>query len=213
MVFFPLSLFTPMSTTTQLATRTMTDRTRQPASPSVQQTQQPDQAQAIDLMDNAPPPPYSESDDFGPEDLFDPRHVEEQPPQHKLTINADHKISGQGNLVPINPSALADATKFSAILLKAITQLNAAAAAANADGDGRTRQICVDLTINCGVSVVGHRNVVGHMGMKRKMPVVPGADGPAAAADEGAVVGGAKRKADDDDDDDDDDDEVRLTPA
>ena len=163
-------------------------------------------------MDNAPPPPYSESDDFGPEDLFDPRHEEEQPPQHKLTINADHKISGQGNLVPINPSALADATRFSAILLKAITQLNAAAAAANADGDGRTRQICVDLTINCGVSVVGHRNVVGNMGMKRKMPVVPGADGAAigaaaaAAAEGGAVVGGAKRKADDDDD-------VRPTPA
>ena len=87
------------------------------------------------------------------------------------------------------------------MLLSAIARLNAAA---NADGDGQTRQLCVDLTINCGVTVMGSRNVVGNIGLKRKAPVIPMPDGSKDAevvlGSEGAV-GGAKRKADDGDDD------------
>jgi len=168
----------------------MADRTRQPATTTnAHQIQDAEQA-----MDTAPPPPYTDTDS-------DAGDYEQQQPHHKLTINAEHKITGQGNLVPLNPSALADATKFSAILLSAIARLNAAA---NADGDGgQTRQLCVDLTINCGVTVMGSRNVVGNIGLKRKAPV-PMPDGSKAAevvlGAEGAV-GGAKRKADDGDDD------------
>lgn len=144
----------------------MADRARQPATTNAHQFQDAEEQ----AMDTAPPPPYTDTDS-------DAGDYEQQQPQHKLTINAEHKITGQGNLVPLNPSALADATKFSAILLSAITRLNAAA---NADGDGQTRQICVDLTINCGVTVMGSRNVVGNIGLKRKAPV-PMPDGSKAA--------------------------------
>lgn len=174
----------------------MADRTRQPAATTNAHQLQDAEEQA---MDTAPPPPYTDTDS-------DAGDYEQQQPQHKLTINAEHKITGQGNLVPLNPSALADATKFSAILLSAIARLNSAA---SADGDGQKRQLCVDLTINCGVTVMGSRNVVGNIGVKRKAPI-PMPDGSKAAevvlGSEGAV-GGAKRKADDDDD------EVSLLPA
>jgi hypothetical protein len=180
--------------TQQIANKTMADRTRQPASTFIQQIQQADQA-----MDNAPPPPYTDADSDDAEDY------EQLQQQHKLTINADHKITGQGNLVSINPSVLADATKFSAILLKTIAVLNAAATStAGGDGNDQARRpLCVDLTINCGVHVIGSRNVVGNIGLKRKA-AVPTPEGSSTAAEmvdlgaEGAV-GGAKRKADSDD--------------
>lgn len=174
-----------MSPIAHITNKTMADRTRQPATHQIQDAEE-------QAMDTAPPPPYTDADS-------DAGDYEQQQPHHKLTINAEHKITGQGNLVPLNPSVLADATKFSAILLSAIARLNSAA---NADGDGQTRQLCVDLTINCGVAVVGSRNVVGNIGLKRKAPV-PMPDGSKAAevvlGSEGAV-GGAKRKADDGDD-------------
>lgn len=169
----------------------MADRTRQPAPAFIQQIQQADQA-----IDNAPPPPYTDADSDDADDY-------ESQQQHKLTINADHKITGQGNLVSVNPSILADATKFSAILLKTIAVLNAAATADNG-GDGQARRtLCVDLTINCGVHVMGSRNVVGNIGLKRKaqIPTPEGSSTTAEMVDIGAegAVGGAKRKADSDD--------------
>lgn len=147
-------------------------------------------------MDNAPPPPYTDADSDDAEDH------EQQQPHHKLTINADHKITGQGNLVSIKTSVLADATKFSAILLKTIAVLNAAAVD-NADGDAR-RPLSVDLTINCGVHVIGSRNVVGNIGLKRKAPVSMSEGATATemvdiGTEGAAVIGGAKRKADSDD--------------
>jgi hypothetical protein len=178
-----------MSPTTHITNKTMADSTRQPASTFIQQIQQADQVME---MDTAPPPPYTDADSDS----------EDYDQQHKLTINAEHKITGQGNLVPINTSVLADATKFSAILLNAIAQLNSAA---NADGDGQTRPLCVDLTINCGVHVIGSRNVVGNIGMKRKAPIQMPESSTATAAEKAnlgaeSAVGGAKRKAEDNDD-------------
>lgn len=174
----------------------MADRAHQPAASAfIQQIQQADQA-----MDNVPPPPYTDADS----DTEDYEPQQQQQQQHKLTINADHKITGQGNLVSVNPSILADATKFSAILLKTIAVLNTAATADNG-GDGQTRRpLCVDLTINCGVHVIGSRNIVGNIGLKRKaqIPTPEGSSTPAEMVDIGAegAVGGAKRKADSDDD-------------
>jgi hypothetical protein len=183
----------------QITNKTMADRTRhQSASAFIQQIQQADQA-----MDNAPPPPYTDADSDA-EDYE--QQQQQQQPQHKLTINADHKITGQGNLVSVNPSILADATKFSAILLKTIAVLNAAASTTNGEGDSQMRRpLCVDLTINCGVHVMGSRNVVGNIELKRKAPVPTSEGSPTAAemadigAEGAAVVGGAKRKADGDD--------------
>ena len=180
-----------MSPITHITNKTMADRTRQPTTTTTtSQIQDAEQA-----MDTSPPPPYTDADSDAGD--YEPQ---QQQPHHKLTINAEHKITGQGNLVPLNPSALADATKFSAILLKAIAQLNSAA---SANGDGQTRQLCVDLTINCGVTVMGSRNVVGNIGLKRKAPV-PMPDGSKAAEvvlGSESAVGGAKRKAEDGDDD------------
>ena len=159
----------------------MADRTRHPTTGQ----EQP--------IDTAPPPPYTDDDS-------DISSYESEEPQ-KLVINAEHRIVGTGNLVSINPSTLADASKFSAILLNAIAQLNAAANSDAGNSDSQARRLCVDLTINCGVSISGSRNVVGNIGLKRKAPIAM-PDGGATTAGvvlgaEGAV-GGAKRKAGDD---------------
>jgi hypothetical protein len=170
-----------MSTSNNVTTKTMADGTRQPA--------------IEEAINTAPPPPYTDADsDISPEDYNMFHNMAERP--HKLTINADTKVHGSGNLVPINnTSILADASKFSALLLKAIAQLNAAASA-NADADGVTPRLCVDLTINCGVSVVGSRNVVGNIGIKRKA-TVPAAGAEVMVLGKDEAVGGAKREADD----------------
>jgi hypothetical protein len=120
----------------------------------------------------------------------DPRNIWERP--QKITINAGRKIKGVGNLVsPASLSALSEAKLFSTTLLAVISQLNNSAGAG-----GRRRRLNVDLTINCGITVVGHKNVVG-------IPMRRNAEGkftPSAseATVVEAAVAGAKRKADND---------------
>ena len=132
---------------------------------------------------NAPPPPYSESENDSDADEDDDEEEPESP--MKLTINATNSIQGSHNLVPTSPTPLSDATKFSTLLLHAVKQLNAAAEANKSLGS-----LKVDLTINCGITVIGDRNVVGNVGLK---PKAPGAGGAAPAP----AIAGAKRKADD----------------
>jgi hypothetical protein len=148
-------------------------------------------------IDTAPPPPYTESNSDSDDDSDD--DDEEEP--MKLVINANHTVHGSNNLVPTSPSTLADATKFSAILLSAVTQLNNAVAAANAQ-TGQLHCLRVDLTINCGIAVVGDRNVIGNISIKPKAPtltpngLVPaGTDNSVMGAE--SAVAGAKRKAND----------------
>ena len=125
------------------------------------------------------PPPYTSSDD----DSDDSDDDEPTCPLN-VTINAANSIRGSNNLVPTSASPLSDATKFSTILLHAIKQLNAAS--------GSGRKLKVDLTINCGVTIVGDRNVVGSIGLRAK----PQEDAIASADLVGSnVVAGAKRKA------------------
>ncbi|KAI7229994.1 hypothetical protein KC330_g7179 [Hortaea werneckii] len=171
------------------------------------------------------PPPYmpSEHDDYEDDSEDEDNEPEDQQPPSsplKLTLNAAHNIQGSNNLVPTSPSPLADATRFTTLLLAAVKQLNSAAsepippsrifsAAAK-----RVPLLNVDLTINCGITIVGDRNVVGNVSLKPKAPAQAFA-GPAAAhpttsttanAAAGAAAGGtadhavagAKRKADDD---------------
>jgi hypothetical protein len=134
----------------------------------------------------------------------------------KLTINAATSIQGTNNLVPTSPAPLADASRFSTLLFHAIAQINAATDQSPQTGDpqrpphGRHRRaIKVDLTINCGVTVIGDRNVVGNVGLKPRglvtapLPPVPAANPHVAApapapviADPAArTMAGAKRKA------------------
>ncbi|KAK5168088.1 uncharacterized protein LTR77_006656 [Saxophila tyrrhenica] len=149
------------------------------------------QAQHQPPPDTAPPPydgPDSDSDsDAGDDDEEDDSTPPPSSPL-KLTINAAHQIQGNNNLVPTSPSALSDATKFSAILLHTVNALNKAAGVENGR---RRRALKLDLTINCGVTVVGHRNVVGSVGLKPKPAM--------AVAGTGNAVAGAKRKAEKDD--------------
>ncbi|KAI7523232.1 hypothetical protein KC331_g18793, partial [Hortaea werneckii] len=140
-------------------------------------------------------------------------------------LNAAHNIQGSNNLVPTSPSPLADATRFTTLLLAAVKQLNSAASDPLSSSASRifpaakrAPPLNVDLTINCGITIVGDRNVVGNVSLKPKAPAQafagPAAAHPttsttannatanAAAAAPGALdhaVAGAKRKVDHDD--------------
>lgn len=142
------------------------------------------------------PPPYSEHDsDSDGEDEDD--DDEPSSPTMKLTINAGHSIHGTNNLVPTSPSPLADATKFSTLLLHAINQLNNPNLGATAGNARPRRTLKVDLTINCGITVVGDRNVIGNVGVRPKAPIQNPAGPSAAGTSDLAAVAGAKRKAED----------------
>ena len=133
------------------------------------------------------PPPYTPSDSG---DDSDEEQEDEPSSPLKLTINAAHSVQGSNNLVPTSPTPLADATKFSTILLHAINQINSAATVSHLKS---RRAVKVDLTINCGITVIGDRNVIGNVGLKPKLP--PNAIcGPGAELGTSATVG-AKRKA------------------
>lgn len=133
------------------------------------------------------PPPYTpaDSDDDSDGDQED----DDSSPPVKLTINAAHSIQGSNNLVPTSPTPLADATKFGAILLQAVNQINNVTSAPNLQG---RRAVRVDLTINCGITVVGDRNVIGNVGLKPKAAMA--ISGPSTEIESNAVAG-AKRKA------------------
>jgi len=160
------------------------------------------------------PPPYTPSetnnvdtdtdtdfeDEDEDEDEDEPTPSSSSSSPIKLTINAAHSIQGSNNLVPTSPTPLADATKFSAVLLAAVKQLNAAAETST----GAKRALKVDLTINCGITVIGDRNVVGNVGLKAKTSVhVAAAASPIdrqSSLPAAAAVIGAKRMAEDDGD-------------
>jgi hypothetical protein len=139
----------------------------------------------------AAPPPYSpaDSDLNDSDDESDDERSVSSPV--KLTINAANSIHGSNNLVPTSPSPLLDAARLDAVLLAAVRCINGVAGATNVK-----RSVKVDLTINCGTTVVGDRNVIGSVGLKPKMP------GQAMASSSIALTTtGAKRKAEDVDDD------------
>lgn len=177
-----------------MANNTSTTTTQQP------QPQPTATATTHQALNDAPPPPYTDADSD-----FEPDSEDSADLPHKITINAGHTIHGSNNLVPItvSPATIATAAKMSAALLNAVAQLN------NAAADGSSKRLRLDLTINCGVSVTGSRNVIGQFGLKPKtattatdVRTAAGAE-PVFEKDENAVVG-AKRKADD---------EVSLTPT
>lgn len=132
------------------------------------------------------PPPYSSSESS--DDSDDDEEDESQSPL-KLTINAAHSIQGCNNLVPVSPTPLADASRFSTLLLHSINQMNNAI---SAEPSTSRRKLKVDLTINCGITIVGDRNIIGNVGL-RPRPSAQVVASPAAPLASNAVVG-AKRK-------------------
>jgi len=107
------------------------------------------------LSDN-PPPAYTAEDN-----LIDSEdeHEDEDPSPVTLVLNADTKVHGTGNMIATTP--LSDATRLSALLLAAVQSLNGAKTSAIESGSA-TPILQVNLTINCGVTVIGDKNVVGY---------------------------------------------------
>ena len=166
-----------MDSITQIAQKMLAERARQAAH---QQPTPPETA----------PPPYSASDSDDDSDNEGEADMPSSPV--KLTINAAHSIRGSNNLVPTSPSALQDATKFGSILLQAVDQINNTA---HQPGRKPYRSVNIDLTINCGITVIGDRNVIGNVALKPKPPQT--AMDSAGAVLQTSTVAGAKRKAED----------------
>ena len=129
------------------------------------------------------PPPYTSSE--ADSDSDDDEEEDEPESPLSLTINAAHSIQGSNNLVPTSPTPLADATRFSSLLLHAVNQMN------NTATTKPRRKLKVDLTINCGITVIGDRNVIGNVGLKARPPLMTIA-GPQLG---NSALAGAKRKA------------------
>ncbi|KAH0371141.1 hypothetical protein KCU65_g2107, partial [Aureobasidium melanogenum] len=107
-----------------------------------------------ELLD-IPPPAYCAEENLS--DLED--EEDEDPSPVTLILNADTKVQGTGNMIATPP--LADATRLSTLLLAAVQSLNAAKTSATESGlPSPTLQ--VNLTINCGITVVGDKNVIGY---------------------------------------------------
>ncbi|KAI4842023.1 hypothetical protein E4T44_07557 [Aureobasidium sp. EXF-8845] len=130
-------------------------------------------------LSDIPPPAYTAEDN-----LSDSEDEDEDPSPVTLVLNADTKVHGTGNMIATPP--LADATRLSALLLAAVQSLNAANTSATASGSS-TPVLQVNLTINCGITVIGDKNVIGYktqgtlpIASKRKLTEEAPGDAPEA---------------------------------
>jgi hypothetical protein len=105
-------------------------------------------------LSDIPPPAYTAEDN-----LSDREDEDEDPSPVTLILNADTKVHGTGNMIATPP--LADASRLSALLLAAVQSLNAAKTNAIESGSS-TSVLQVNLTINCGITVIGDKNVIGY---------------------------------------------------
>ncbi|QIX02192.1 hypothetical protein AMS68_007709 [Peltaster fructicola] len=135
-----------------------------------------------------PPPPYNESDyDFNYES-----DCEGSTPDVQLSINANQVVRGSHNLIPINDIPMAHATRISAMLLSAFTQ-NSKVDSQNVLAPGRPLK--VHLNINCGIHIIGDRNVIGNIGITPKIAQRPVGQG-VQTTENSAVDRGKRRLAD-----------------
>ncbi|KEQ58521.1 uncharacterized protein M437DRAFT_59126 [Aureobasidium melanogenum CBS 110374] len=107
-------------------------------------------------LSDIPPPAYCAEESLT--DLED-EEEDEDPSPVTLILNADTKVQGTGNMIATPP--LADAARLSTLLLAAVQSLNAAKTSASESGSP-TPVLQVNLTINCGITVVGDKNVIGY---------------------------------------------------
>ncbi|GAB7339032.1 hypothetical protein MBLNU457_5695t1 [Dothideomycetes sp. NU457] len=135
------------------------------------------------------PPAYSAHPDDCDDETEDPDPV-------SLVLNAATTVRGSDNIVSLLSSPLADATRFSALLLAAVQRLNAVAEEVSIEGKCRPI-LRVNLTINAGLHVLGNRNVVGNAPVKRSVPLQM------SGGNEMMVVG-KKRSAEDENKDNED---------
>jgi hypothetical protein len=109
-------------------------------------------------LSDIPPPAYTAEDNLSDSENED---EDEDPSPVTLVLNADTKVHGTGNMIATPP--LADATRLSALLLAAVQSLNAAKTNAIEFEFGSSSPVLqVNLTINCGITVIGDKNVIGY---------------------------------------------------
>ncbi|KAH9838954.1 hypothetical protein Tdes44962_MAKER08117 [Teratosphaeria destructans] len=178
----------------------------QPPPPPQQQTTPETAPPPYTAFSHAQTPGEDGEDDDDDDDPPDSEADPSDPLPISLTINAAHTITGSNNLIPTTPSSpspttlLQDATRLSTLLLATLNQIN--------HHPSPRRAKCplkLDLTIHCGLTVVGDRNVVGNVMLKPKGPGVGALAGPGAGVARaegqgdgaGDVVAGAKRKVED----------------
>ena len=115
------------------------------------------------------PPAYTEKADDSTAFSWTTDDDDEDPEATTLTLNAGTTITGHDNIISTLSSPLADATRFSALLLAAVQKLNAKAEEEAAmSSAGRPRpSIKLNLIINAGLVVHGDRNVVGNVPVRR----------------------------------------------
>ncbi|KAJ9647993.1 hypothetical protein H2201_008445 [Coniosporium apollinis] len=132
-----------------------------------------------------PPPAYTAHADFS----SDPEEEEDEcEPSTNITINASTNIQGSFNLVALPNN---DPARLVAVVLGA---LNTSSARTSRRGD-------VHLNINCGITIVGDRNIVGAPAASLLKPrTVAGTAPRPSMADNVAPAEERKRKADNESD-------------
>lgn len=131
------------------------------------------------------PPPYTPPAD----DLYD----DDEPalPTTSIIIHASTTIHGSNNVVTVSP---VDTTRLAAIVMAALNQKHQAALVTG-------RQTNFSFNVNCGMNIVGDRNVVGNVALRNRpaMPAVASQSAVKAATsgveDTTSAVLPGKRKA------------------
>lgn len=162
------------------------------------------------------PPPYEDSlsdidcDCEQEEEDLAAGHSSHDSKPLSLTINSASSVHGSNNVLQTPPPPYSEITALSTAILGALSQLNNAAESSattttSTSQHKRLRSLKIDLTINCGITVIGDRNVAGGIGLRPRGSIirVPGSESTtysvataaAVAVPGDAASGGAKRKA------------------
>lgn len=117
-----------------------------------------------DEHEGVPPPSYDEAvKDSDDEDEY----IE---PDVSLTIDAAQHIRGTGNLVPSGQVHVAQAVRFSTMLINTVcgTLKDQATSSASLNPIERRRPLQIKILVDCKISVVGDRNIVGAFAINHK---------------------------------------------
>ena len=140
-----------------------------------------------------PPPAYSRAaSPSADSDTSDDAYVELRPPATTIRINAATTLHGSNNVVCTSPSF--DTARLVAVVSSALAR----SSVQMKEASRRSRNINIE--VNCGVTIVGDRNVVGGLpgALLLRRRQMSGTTVPAAMSGKQAEVG-CKRKADGED--------------
>jgi hypothetical protein len=96
------------------------------------------------------PPPYTPP----PSGFYDDEEEEEFAPTTNITIHAPISIHGSHNVIS---GPMMDPTRLAGLLISSLNQKYTVTS---------SRQSNITIQINCGMNVVGERNIVGNVGLR-----------------------------------------------